>query len=466
MIASRIVKRLALIALVGCSVSRPTFECGDFSDCGPGGYCEPGTNACSFADKTCVVSGRRFSTISPDPYRDKCVEFQPDAPAGAACNETAPTCASLRACVGGRCVSTVDLDTGKLLTCARCAIGQAASGPLWCWGESTLTAPIAPQYFPIAGQACPAFCPPECNGCPTMATPCEATCDGSVNTFEYALGEDYLCYTNGRTYCLGSNSDYQLGEGYPTVFAPGGALTVRLANNYDKIAASRVHTCARAQSNRVFCWGNNDHGQLRLDNTPGPAQQNPVGNAPFVPIDTIVGVDFVAVSAEFSCAASNNDVVCWGEVPWGPGIVAGLPPGQITDFDVGFHHACVVKGGKAVCWGNNRQGQADPAAPSMLAVPTIVMDAKRVVTGRVHSCAITTSGELWCWGGGDGSGMQLDGAPGPGPVLVRRDPPAVGPIAAGDDVTCAVHADDRVRCFGDVLQTNGQEYREFPACTR
>jgi len=243
---------------------------------------------------------------------------------------------------------------------------------------------------------------------------------------------------------------------------------VRLDQSYQVLAAGVNHNCATgAFSDRVFCWGSNASNQLDLSGQfTAPYSAAPIGNGPFtVSGGTIIGVELIAVSADFSCATSNSDVKCWGAVPWGAGLVADLPPGQITDFDVGLNHACAIKGGRAVCWGKNRQGQADPATPSELAPPTIVLeDATRVVTGRVHTCAIDKAGAIWCWG--EGTAEQLDGGAGPGPVRVRADPPAVGPISAGDDVTCAVHADDRIRCWGDVLETDATAFRDFEICGR
>ena len=66
-------------------------------------------------------------------------------------------------------------------------------------------------------------------------------------------------------------------------------------------------------------------------------------------------------------------------------------------------HGCVWnQTGKVSCWGDNGDGQAAPtpgAAPVLTAtrVPCVA-GALSVVTGRRHSCAVTSSGGVTCWG--------------------------------------------------------------------
>ena len=469
------VLRIVVVALLlaGCEVARPTFECASWEDCGPGGACEPDTKACSFADESCVESGRRFSSISPEPHRDRCVEYLPNAPAAGLCRAQPSNCGQGRACLDGRCVSTVELDTGKLLTCGRCALAPNTFGPLVCWGETGVLSPFAPVLLQWPGHQCPApeFCPSECAMCPTTPAQCPMSCIGSDVTVSYAVGENHFCFNDGQLYCVGSNSHSQLGKGTPDIPPGGGLTTVRMdpIYNYRYLAAGPRHNCGRGVvSDRVFCWGDNTDGQLDMtDMAPRTFSAIPLGNAPFtISGGVVVGVEFVAVSAKFSCGTSAEDVRCWGDVPWGAGLVMGLPPGQITDFSVGLNHACAIKAGRVVCWGGNRQGQTDPALLANMSPPTTLLatNAKRVVAGRAHTCAIDEAGAVWCWG--ESSEGQLDGAVGPGPVRVRADPPAVGPISAGDDVTCGGFADDRIRCWGDVLQTDAKAFRDFTICER
>jgi hypothetical protein len=450
-----------LVVVAGCSVPPPTFLCGEWEDCGPGGACEPGTNACSFTDESCP-SGRRFSELAADPFREQCVEVLPEAPAGGLC-ETSDTCAMFRTCLGNRCVSADAISLGSKLGCAHCAFSNSIGAPLWCWGESTLTGPLPPQFVPFAGHSCPdpGFCFPECSTCPDPPM-CEASCSGSNVSTNVAVGGNHLCYFNGRTYCIGDNQTLQVGS--PVAAQLGQA---RIDAPFPLLAAGAQHTCGRPIDNtRVFCWGDNTEGEL--DGVPGPPSAAPLGRTPFPPAQpggTLIGVDFIAVGNNFTCAASNEEVDCWGATPIEAGRVPALVGDQITALDLGLNHGCVIKGGRVSCWGGNRQGQAAPGvATTTVGAFRVMPDVEftAVVTGRIHTCAIDLAGAIWCWG--DGTEGQLGGAVGPGPVRVIADPPAVGPIAAGADVTCALHADDRVRCFGDVLETGGERYDSFFVC--
>jgi alpha-tubulin suppressor-like RCC1 family protein len=73
----------------------------------------------------------------------------------------------------------------------------------------------------------------------------------------------------------------------------------------------------------------------------------------------------------------------------------------------------------------------------------------RVVTGEVHSCALTAAGHVYCWGGG--AGGQLGDGGGEGrvalqPVRVDLSAPAAQ-LTAGRGHTCAL-ADGAVVCWG------------------
>lgn len=452
-----------VITIAACSVSPPTFLCGEWEDCGPGGACEPGTNACSFADESCPT-GRRFSQLANDPFREQCVEILPDAQPGALC-ETSTTCATFLDCLKDRCVSTTEISIANKLGCARCS-NRGSGAPLWCWGETTIINEFDPRYLPIPGHLCPnsdpTQCPVECQTCLDSSPPpptCAPNCLGSDVSLAMGVGDDHVCYYNGRTVCFGNNELLQVGH-------PNSAFVfAQLADPYDALAGGAVHTCGRSfDRSAVFCWGANDFGQL--GGASGPPSATPIRNDPFPPDGgTLVGVDYIAASRDFTCAASQDRVVCWGDAPLGPGPVNALGGGQITALDVGLNHACVIKGGRVVCWGGNRSGQANPIVQTSTIGATNVIPEREfthVVTGRAHTCAIEVDGSVWCWG--DASLDQLRGGEAPGPVRVISDPPAVGPIAAGADVTCTLHADDVVRCWGDVLETGGVRYDEFFVC--
>ena len=66
---------------------------------------------------------------------------------------------------------------------------------------------------------------------------------------------------NERAYCWGYNSAGQLGDGTLTDrSSPVQVFGSRL--RFTQIAAGREFTCALSRSASVYCWGENDYGQM------------------------------------------------------------------------------------------------------------------------------------------------------------------------------------------------------------
>lgn len=90
------------------------------------------------------------------------------------------------------------------------------------------------------------------------------------------------------------------------------------------------------------------------------------------------------------------------------------------------------------------------AGPSSCDTDAGSCPAKHIAAGRAHTCALSPSGELLCWG--DGSQSQLGGSTYPGDELdagmLRFALDGVRAIAAGDAHSCAVDADGAVWCWG------------------
>ena len=131
-------------------------------------------------------------------------------------------------------------------------------------------------------------------------------------------------------------------------------------------------------------------------------------------------------------------------------------------ISAGDAHACAVTAaGGVLCWGANDFGQlgngatATPANPvSVVGLPATA-SVVSVAAGSKYTCALTSSGSVWCWG--DNSAGQLgDGAFTQSSVAVQvlnsaGDAPLSGviAIAAGQNHTCAVAGDGGALCWGD-----------------
>lgn len=89
------------------------------------------------------------------------------------------------------------------------------------------------------------------------------------------------------------------------------------------------------------------------------------------------------------------------------------------------------------------------ATPSGAAVPTVPAGAEFLAAGVSHSCAVTSSGTVKCWGG------NAFGSIGDGTTTDRLVPTAVGSISGIESVsggwghTCAVTGAGAVKCWGN-----------------
>lgn len=138
----------------------------------------------------------------------------------------------------------------------------------------------------------------------------------------------------------------------------------------------------------------------------------------------------------------------------------------VEQLAAGGAHTCALKtDGSVWCWGDNALGQLGDGTTTARAAPVQVealsgLSVVQLSGGAEHTCALTSGGELYCWGGNedgqlgvvDAGGMKVSGSP--VPVLVKMPPEApqgVGAQAfsAGGKHTCSVLVDGSVWCWGE-----------------
>ena len=153
------------------------------------------------------------------------------------------------------------------------------------------------------------------------------------------------------------------------VLATGGSGTL---SGVAQITAGGFHTCALTTFGGVKCWGYGDDGQL--GNGATSSQSTPV------------------------------DVLATGENPGGAAL-SGVA--QITAG--GAHTCALTTSGGVTCWGMGVSGQLGNGATSDQSTPVDVVaaggggalsDVNQITAGGFHTCALTTSGGVQCWGRG------------------------------------------------------------------
>ncbi len=284
------------------------------------------------------------------------------------------------------------------------------------------------------------------------------TMAGTATTL--GAGYRYTCAvtTGGGVECWGANRYGQLGDGTQTTRTTPTAV-IGLSSSAEAVAAGMDHTCALTTDGGVVCWGDNYYGQLGDGTTTTRSTPTPVSGLSS-------GVTILAAGWFHTCAmTTSGGVVCWGRNTDGqlgdgttttrttPTAVSGLSTG-ITTIAAGNMHTCAATlVGGVVCWGYNTSGQLGDGTQTTRTTPTVVIGLSiagaAIAAGQNHTCALTTSGGVLCWGN-NGYGQLGDGTTTPRmtPTPVSGLSSGVTTISGGEQCTCALTTGGGVLCWG------------------
>jgi alpha-tubulin suppressor-like RCC1 family protein len=267
--------------------------------------------------------------------------------------------------------------------------------------------------------------------------------------------------TDGSGQCWGRNESGQLGNGN-AINANVPQLVTGLTDTI-AIGAGSNHSCGLLSDGSVRCWGANLGGELGNGST----------GTSLVPVlvTAISGVSHlthVSRVSEHGCArVSDGSLRCWGKNSSGQvGDGEATLNGEVTIVETPatvmvttgeFNSCALIDNGTVRCWGANTSGtvgNGQTSAPVKLPATVSNLDGViNVSLGRLHACALTASGGIYCWGANESGQLglgDLDDRHTPAEV----DMDAAVSIAAGDRHTCAVMATGDVQCWG--LNEHGQ----------
>jgi alpha-tubulin suppressor-like RCC1 family protein len=320
------------------------------------------------------------------------------------------------------------VSTGGNHTCA-----LTASGGDKCWGENS---------YGQLGNGTNAW----------STTPVDAVgLSSGISAISAGYYHTCAVTTTGGARCWGGNFDGQLGDGTTTNRSTP-VDVAGLSGGVAAVSAGTFHTCGVTTAGEAKCWGGNDYGQLGDGTTTG-------GSTPVDAVGLSGEVSLVSAGVSHTCAVKNGGVKCWGNNDYGqlgdgtttshslPGDVAGLSSGMAW-VSAGWRQTCAVTAAGAVkCWGWLYYDLAGGYIP--MDIVGLSSGVSRVSSGREHACALTTLGGVKCWGNND-SGQLGDG------TTTRRSTPVdvvglssgIAAVSAGDDHTCAVTTTGGVKCWG------------------
>ena len=173
----------------------------------------------------------------------------------------------------------------------------------------------------------------------------------------------------------------------------------------------------------------------------------------------------VSAGYDHTCAVTSSGVVrCWGANGYGqlgngtttpsltPVNVSGLPTGVVA-VSTGVHDSCALTtSGGVWCWGVNTSGQLGNGTTTNSSLPVtpvgLESGVRSISVGYAHACALMTDGTVQCWGanghGSLGNGTRTTSLV-PAPVAGLS---GILSISSGGVHTCVLTDEGAVKCWG------------------
>ncbi len=268
-------------------------------------------------------------------------------------------------------------------------------------------------------------------------------------------GGSYTCGINqaGFLYCWGNN-------GWGRVGVPGQGYyyyPVKVNDSIWKVVSTGyMHTCGIQSDGTLWCWGYNYDGQLGVGE---------FYNSYYTPQQIGQDTDWVDVTTGYyhTCGVKADGTLwCWGnnnngQLGLGDNSNYSSPQQVGSDSDwksvsAGYYHTCALKtDGTLYCWGANNSGQLGAGNYLEYNAPHQVganADWIELTTGGYFTCGLRQNGTLWCWG------HNYYGQLGTGDYASKNSPNQVGTstkwsfVKAGSRHVCGIN-DTKLYCWGE-----------------
>ncbi len=303
------------------------------------------------------------------------------------------------------------------------ACGLTVAGIAYCWGNAEVDyvlGPLADSVGPVLGSQ--------------QARRAPAKVRGDLTFTSLSAGADHACAVTraGAVYCWGENDDGQLGNG--TTVRSATPVRVAIDGRVRTVSAGLLHSCAVTMDGRALCWGGNTFGKLGIGSEADSPRPREVGG----------GLRFASVSAggSYTCGVTTTGLAhCWGNNEYGQlgdgtdgvarkaltprAVIGGHRFASISTSTGAREITCgVTTAGPAMCWGWESEALGQRDLPNAGTPGTVMGDLlfQSISVGFNHVCGMSKDGEVFCWGNNQ-AGQLGDGSTGTriAPVLVPID---------------------------------------------
>nr|BFD59306.1 hypothetical protein CKG001_14130 [Bdellovibrio sp. CKG001] len=340
-----------------------------------------------------------------------------------------------------------------------------SSNKLFCWGS------ISIAYGPFG------------DGSETHARrPAPVMLDPNTNYSYISRKRHYdgcAVTSTGQMKCWGVNSVGELGE----AAAIGQSATIpKVADSsttYSKVISFENATCGISTTGELRCSGYNAFGRLGLGDT--------TNRTSFTVVDPGVSYSEIDLGLNHACGITTTGVLkCWGsnshgQIAKASGTSSSYLPDVVDSgvtyikLAVGPYHSCAISStNKLKCWGNNFNGLLGDGTTANKYTPTAIdsaSDYTDISTSPSHTCGVT-GGQIKCWGVATGSGLGSPHFAGSHtvfqiPLLVDAATTNYTSVYTSYYSTCGKTSDGQLRCVGRAFGgsfgfADSGSYKGFP----